>query len=304
MNPRKFNESGQALLLVLLSMAVILTIVLSILARSITDVSTSKQDEESLRAFSAAEAGVEKALIIGSISDEDFGTNASYTANVDEYGEGLKEFVNPISNLSGESTTLWFVPHKDGKIVSCKDNNKNDICFAGNQINVCWGSSDEESVSQSTPAVEITVVYASTPEDYSTVKIARVTADPNASRRSDNGFDAPDAGSCSVSDTNFLYQKMVTFENLGIPSSSYNAKNGLLYAKVKFFYNTDYPSKVGFNANLAGNGDLAIFPSQGTRIESSGASGNANRRLEVFETFAQAPEVFDSSLFTLGGIIK
>ena len=50
-------ESGQALLLVLLGMAVVLTIVLSILSRSVTDIAVTSREEEALRAFSAAEAG-------------------------------------------------------------------------------------------------------------------------------------------------------------------------------------------------------------------------------------------------------
>jgi Tfp pilus assembly protein PilX len=59
------NQNGQALLIVLLGMAVVLTLVLSIVSRSVTDVSITKRDEESLRAFSAAEAGVEQALLVG-----------------------------------------------------------------------------------------------------------------------------------------------------------------------------------------------------------------------------------------------
>ena len=60
------RESGQALLIVVLSLAVVLTVVLSILARSVTDIKLSTGSEESLRAFSAAEAGIERALIAGS----------------------------------------------------------------------------------------------------------------------------------------------------------------------------------------------------------------------------------------------
>ena len=61
---RKYtSQSGQALLIVLLSMAVILTVVLSFASKSITEVSITSYEEDALRAFSAAEAGVEKALL-------------------------------------------------------------------------------------------------------------------------------------------------------------------------------------------------------------------------------------------------
>ena len=59
------RESGQALILVLLSLSVVLTLVLYVVSRSVTDVAVSSQQEESVRAFSAAEAGIEKTLVIG-----------------------------------------------------------------------------------------------------------------------------------------------------------------------------------------------------------------------------------------------
>ena len=51
-------QSGQALLIVLLGMAVVLTMVLSVVSRSVTDIQLTTRDDEALRAFSAAEAGV------------------------------------------------------------------------------------------------------------------------------------------------------------------------------------------------------------------------------------------------------
>ncbi len=46
-------------MLVLLSMSVVLTLVLFILSRSITDIAVTTSQEEAVRAFSAAEAGVD-----------------------------------------------------------------------------------------------------------------------------------------------------------------------------------------------------------------------------------------------------
>ena len=60
------REKGQALILVLLSLAVVLTVVLSVFSRSITDVSISSKENDAMRAFSAAEAGVEQVLVVGS----------------------------------------------------------------------------------------------------------------------------------------------------------------------------------------------------------------------------------------------
>jgi hypothetical protein len=55
-------ERGQAALVILLLMVVLLTIGISIASRSITDLRLSRQEEDSNRALNAAEAGIETAL--------------------------------------------------------------------------------------------------------------------------------------------------------------------------------------------------------------------------------------------------
>lgn len=68
----KSHRNGQVALIVLLLMVVILTVGLTLISHSITDVSISKDEEDSMRAFSAAEAGIEQAL--QNISAGDFNT--------------------------------------------------------------------------------------------------------------------------------------------------------------------------------------------------------------------------------------
>jgi hypothetical protein len=55
-------EKGQAVLLVLLVIAIALGFGLSIISQSVSDVRISKQEQEASRAFNAAEAGIEEAL--------------------------------------------------------------------------------------------------------------------------------------------------------------------------------------------------------------------------------------------------
>lgn len=56
------DETGQAGIIILLMTVVLVTIGLSIASRSVTDIRFSKQEEETTRAFDAAEAGIEEAL--------------------------------------------------------------------------------------------------------------------------------------------------------------------------------------------------------------------------------------------------
>ena len=297
------NDGGQALLLVLLSMAVVLTVVLSILSRTVTDIAVTSRGEEALRAFSAAEAGVEQALVVGSSLDCtpqnpcSIG-DATFSADVSGFAAGTQEFANPVALASGESLLFWFVAHDaDGNLI-CDASNP---CFTGSQFRICWGKPGTPSGNATTPAVEISTFYAFTPGNLGTTRIARITADPNATRRSSNNFSADDGGACTIGSESFAFQKTVDLAFLGVPAGSYGTQNGLQFAKVRLFYNTDISHEAGINVNFAGN---TLLPSQGIRIESVGASGQANRKIDVFQGFGEPPPVFDVAIFSVGGITK
>src|SRR3972149_3579112 len=293
------TDSGQALLLVLLSMAVVLTVILSILSRTIADVSVTSREEEALRAFSAAEAGVEQALIVGANIGPTTIGDASFSANVSSYSAGSQEFANPVPVAAGESVIFWFVAHdpSTGDYIC----NAQYPCFTGRQLKICWGNSGTAPGSATTPAIEVSTFYANTPGDYSTVRIARETSDPNATRRTSNNFSAPDAGTCTISGETFEFGETIDLAALGVPAGSYGVQNGLQFAKVRLLYSTDTSHSVGINVNFPGN---TLLPSQGLRIESSGISGESNRKINVFQGFGEPPPVFDGAIFSPGGITK
>ena len=68
---RIISDSGQALLVILLSMTVILTVVLSVVSRTVTDITITTYQEDAQRAFDAAEAGIEDALLTGTATGGD-----------------------------------------------------------------------------------------------------------------------------------------------------------------------------------------------------------------------------------------
>jgi hypothetical protein len=291
-------QGGQALLLVLLSMAVVLTIVLSVLSRTITDITVTSREEEALRAFAAAEAGIERALIIGS-NVGDFGDSASFTATISNFGRQQSEYVYPEKLLSGETAIIWFVDHDDDDGHLTCDTGE---CFAGSSIKVCWGEPETASDSDTTPAIETSIFYANTPGDYSTIRIARDTRDPNRNRDVPNSFQADGIGTtCVIEDQEFAFRKILNFgTDLDIPAGSYSVQNGLQFAKIRILYNTDAAHTIGVDISDSGG----TLPSQGVRIESAGSAGEANRRIEVYQTFGELPPIFDAALFSPGGIIK
>lgn len=70
---------GQVLLITVLVLSIAVTIALSLIGRSVTDVSMSRNLEESARAFSAAEAGIEETLLTNT---QQTNISAGYTSDV------------------------------------------------------------------------------------------------------------------------------------------------------------------------------------------------------------------------------
>ena len=135
MKEKKFEfQRGQIGLIVLLVMMVVGTIALSVASRSIIDVSITKQEEEKIRAFSAAEAGIEDLLTqglalslgIGKTSPESLPVDYSY--DVSEVGVGSDGFVFPDPLVNGETVQVFI-----------------DNTVPG--LNIYFGVSDEEAAS-------------------------------------------------------------------------------------------------------------------------------------------------------------
>ncbi len=274
------RSSGQALLIVLLSLSVVLTLVLFILSRSITDIAVSTSGEEAIRAFSAAEAGVERALVIGASSDT-LG-NASFNASVTSFGEGADFFNYPLNLASGDSATFWFSSHDTSGNLICDATHP---CFTGNTIKVCWGNPSTSDRAATTPAVEVSVFYAD--------GIGRKAYDPNISRRSSNAFAANDLGACKIGDVDYAFSKIISL-------SDFSLTGALKFARVRFFYNTTENHKLGLDVSTSGD----TLPSQGSLITSTGISGDSNRQLEVFQGFPEAPLPFDFAVYSPTGLTK
>lgn len=291
------RSGGQALLIILLAMAVALTIALSIASRSISDITISQKGEESSRAFSAAEAGIEQALIAQSGASGELPAGGQFTATITSLAEGGTNLVVPLFLASGETIPIWFVSHGDDGSLTCGGDS---ICFTGDQITFCWGETGTSSSSQYTPALEASILYTERPGDYTTTKIARGAYDPYGSRRGTNSFAAADVG-CSISDRSFAFGKTIQLADLGISRGVSSQPNNLQQARVRLLYNTDRSHPLGISV-------ATPLPRQGTKIESVGTAGGASqttRKIELYQLFSDLPPVFDFGIFSgSGGLTK
>lgn len=264
-------QKGQALVILLLVMAVVLTIGLAVASRSVTDIRLSYQQEESTRAFSAAEAGIEAALLGEGSGSQTVG-QASYTLTVEDYASGVTEFVFP-DTTAGEAVTVWFVGHNPAgdPVLDCSDGN----CYTGSEARFCWGTAGGTD-----PALELTFVY----DRLGTFEVARRGYDAQAGRTA--GFSPPAPGQ-SLGGISFSHCATVDFANL---ITNFSATR-LLFGQAKLLYNNQ-----AHRLGVAGEG--ANLPAQGRTITSLGQAGEASRRIEVFQGFPEPPAIFGYSVFS------
>lgn len=294
------HERGQALLIVLLTMAVTLTVVLSVVSRSITDISVTTYEEEALRAFSAAEAGIEEALLETTVGDQpevEIEPGVTYDSDVTEHKPSSTIFRNPKDLVSGEVATLWLASRDTNGNFVCNTSG-GQPCFRGNIVSVCWG--DSTSVRT---AVEVMFYYDVTRHslaplnNYSAVKVKRFAFDPN----SRGGFSPPNGGpSCDTPSDTYAYRSQININN-DIDSNCDNTEGCPLLVKARIYYTpASDPQKIAFRLS----GSPANVPSQGFQIDSTGKVAESERRINVFEGFARNPYFFDAAVFSAKDLVK
>lgn len=300
LHPAK-NIRGQALLLVLLSMSVVLTVALSIISKSITDISITSKDEDSLRAFSAAEAGIERALATNLTGTVDLSNNSKTNITITNLQTGTnRQYLSPFGLLSGETFIYWFVNHNSSGEIDCGGSLSE--CYKGRYVNVCWGDDTGSEI----PAIEATIVYLdpvwNVAQNFSGAKTARLAIDPDSNRRTGNSFSIPDPGTwtCTIQGKPLKYKKSIDFSGLGIPNSVWQSnQGGLQLVSIKMLYNssTSYPAGIELYCPGSCTADDKL-PIQGVKIVSMGSSSEANRKLEAVKTFGEPPSIFDAAIFS------
>lgn len=295
----KVKEKGQALLIILLVLSVGLTVVLSVASRSVTDINISTQEEDSLRAFSAAEAGIEESLLSGgSVPLTSLSNDAQFETDYVVPSAGSR-FYYPQNLYSGERAPFWLVSHDANGVLTCNG----EPCLQANSAQFCWGDPDA-AVDNTSPAIEVSIFYddtqnTTTSDDYSNVSIRRVAYDGVSARQASNNF-SPASSGCNIDGKDYLFSTgTIDFSTIGI--SCGDTAGCLLLASVRMFYNETTAHPIGITtAPLSGSS----LPSQGVRIESTGTSGDATRKVTVYRTFSTAPGIFDAGVFSYTNLLK
>ena len=302
----------------LLVMSLVLTLVLSSVSRSVTDVGISTSEDSSIRAFDAAQAGIERMVIQEATPGAQYqlGNNASYTVNTG-VAQGTGNFYKyPLNLMSGESAIFSFVDYDvvDGDYVPVC--NGGGSCQIPNNIRICWGSPDTPTSSDTTPALFMEFYYNSDPDvahaqkwenmfDLSDIKVATISADPYAGRSPPNHFtplfmDASD--NCNPNNASWAFNSAYSIrsnDNLfpGFPGGFDVHYNGaLLFVRITMLYN-DIPQPLGMKS-------ASPLPIQGSAISSVGQSGDTFRKLILFQGYPEIPVEFGNSLFSKSDLTK
>ncbi|TAK53986.1 MAG: hypothetical protein EPO24_13700 [Bacteroidetes bacterium] len=262
------DEHGQILLIVILTMIVALTVGLSIASRTITNLKISKQNEESNRAFQAAEAGIEKALRSGATSSQSNTlSNSSAFKTTIITAQGTAFVLNGGDSVDQDAgIDLW---------LSNYPNYSSQIAAAN--ITVYWGTTGQNTCAKGSttaimPAIEILALTGATTSPTLTKKIYEATG--SGCPRIPGATTAAVVGSQPIPGQNFNN------------SATISITNGIIMKIVPLFNS----SVIGVTSNVA-------LPPQGSSIDSTGTSGDTVRRVIYNQSYPQVPlELFPYTL--------
>lgn len=276
------SEKGQTVLVMLLLVAVILTIGLSVVSRSVTDVRISSQTQESARAFWIAQAGLEKAIKTGAGEALTTVGDVQYTVTKAVLGGGLT-FDFPDKIEAQQPVTVWLVNH---------DNNGQILLgerYLGNNLIVHWGEPDDVSLADQNlkPAIEATLIYQ---DNWSKFYSRKYAFDPYDGRGVQTNFSSAER---SDNPSSFAYMATISF----VGSPGY-ADPYLIILKL-LFNTTPKPVRV------KGSMDMNL-PNQGNCFTSAAviSSSNVSRSVKECKFWPTAPQIFNYLLYSGPDLVK
>lgn len=285
------KESGQIIIVLLLMMLVGLSIGLVVTQRSVTDVATSTQSEQSQRAFSAAEAGIEKALSQNSASDLSLGNESS--AQVTSPG-----LVPAAAVGGGNGQALEYPPIDKTKTAHFWLADSSSTPPSASYIQPTFEVYFGEPGTTDKPAIEVNVI-ALTATGY---KSFRYFYDSDGTRTGSNKFDAANCSPTkTLTNTANIYNRSQTDFYCKVtvpPATSTTPYSGTpMIARVRLLYSNG-------KHRIALQPIGGSLPPQAEIYTSVGKAGQSQKTLRVFRMKNVVPFLFDFALFSAGEITK
>lgn len=314
------KEQGQVVILLLLIMVVALAIGLSTIGRSILEVSTSRKSEDSSRAFSAAEAGIERAL---KQNENNLGGTIINVGNItlqsNQAGAAVSGYSIPSTNLAlnysavtkRDFAQFWLADPvnisnssyvQPGFDIYFGDPDTCKYTTSGG----CTGNTEDQ------PAIEVGVTYwDNTDKKY---KILKRFYD---SKMSSLGMTQERSGFSTCTDQLGRVGNTITSIDVINNDGSLGSVPTTYYCKVRVSYSTiitgsSFPVIVrvrllytNISHPIALKPDIGYsLPKQANIFQSSGSSGEVKRTLEVMNYRSVMPQYFDYVLFSAKTLSK
>lgn len=263
--------SGQTVLMIVLVMTLALTVGLSLISRTTTDIRVTSQFEESARAFSAAEAGIEESLASFGNASGNYDNGVTYNSTIDQIGQDGVYQLPITSTVIGQASTIFLAAHDQIGNIDWTNRYTGSLRF-------CWKQATE---GDPMPAIELTFFKKTLAGVYSTQRFAY------DSQVRANGFDRTfGTDDCGTGNTDLASADIFI---VNTPMSG--------FVRVRPYYSDAvvYIEPLG----------SATFPSQGNLITSTGGiPGGATRKITVVRQFKTPPSLFDYVLFSGGAITQ
>ncbi len=286
MHTLKQVQSGQIVLITLLVLAIATTVALSLISRTTNDTSITRNVEESSRAFSAAEAGIEEALqsATGTNGAVTLAAGVTYTVNISTMSGALGLYELPKKTLQGNTETVWLVNHdqSSGAVIETPT-------YTAPSIAICWSKKSASEI----PALITTLLY----KKAGVYKTVKAVFDPDTvSRNPSNNFAGSyTAGGCGGS-TGTDYKATLTFASLNLSEPIVPSTDTLIALRIRPAY---YDTKLYIDAGAE------VLPAQGYVIESTGTTvGGTNRKIIVYQQYRSPSTIFDAALYSEGALRK
>ncbi|MDQ3239152.1 MAG: pilus assembly PilX N-terminal domain-containing protein [bacterium] len=298
------NEKGQMAILAMLVLVIALTIGLSVITRTTSNIKLSNNTELSTRAYNAAEAGIEETLRANGSNPQNtsisVGNNASFSVSVTQQGGSNTPYAFPNPVAIDDANQVWmfdynyyktnsgaFPPAGGGKYFN--DCNT-AACLS---MEIYWGSGTASppptSPDSATPALEVALIYKNASGVFGVEKYA---VDPSSTRG--NGFTnvSSPTGPFTLANTTqgsktYYYKYTITLKP-GTNTTDPNKRDYLL-ARLKLLYST--------NHELAVNPLGATLLPQGELISSQGTASDLVRKIKVYRSYPTLPSIFDFVLY-------
>lgn len=255
---------GQAVIIIIVGMVIALTIGLSVAAQSIINLQQTSDEEQSQRAFSAAEAGVERALSENEpVSNVDLGNNTVIReVTVDNITQNNLLLNDGLPALKNDPIDIWLSQYPDYNSPR------------SGTINIYWGSATDCTEA----ALEITIISGVSVNSAVTQKYAADPCTTRGNNFSANGQNGYATGTFTVAGTQLSNRQTI------------NVTNGYVARIVPLYSST--------TIGVIASGGMSL-PSQGSRIESTGQVGNTQRKITVYRGFPKVPyEFFPNAIFS------